>query len=150
MLDKALSILNGSREQRTGADRAAGEAAAGVIHPAGRRIERPYRRGCAAGPYPAQRPCALELEFAVFTLLLIKLTELPLSSRRSTSDMALLSFRVKDLLAQGRRGAGKAVAFHNVYSHDEFILLTDLDKAGIDRVCELAAGSAGAMHWSPA
>jgi FixJ family two-component response regulator/AraC-like DNA-binding protein len=135
VLDKALSILNSSREmEREQSElREKLRVASSILRDG--ELSALIAEDAPDAVSGAGAP-ALELEFAVFTLLLIKLAELPLSSRRSTSDMSLLSFRVKDLLTKEARG-GKAVAFHNVYSHDEFILLTDLDKAGIDRVCEL-------------
>jgi FixJ family two-component response regulator/AraC-like DNA-binding protein len=132
VLDKALSILNSSRERerdqsqmqeklrRASSILRDGELSALIAEDAD--------AGSGAGAP------ALELEFAVFTLLLIKLTELPRSSRKSASDMSLLSYKVKDLLARQARG-GKAVAFQNVYSRDEFILLTELDKERIARLC---------------
>jgi FixJ family two-component response regulator/AraC-like DNA-binding protein len=134
VLDKALSILNGSRDRereqtemqeklrRASSILRDGELSALIAEDA------PDGGAGAGAP-------ALELEFAVFTLLLVKLTELPRRARTRAADMALLSCNVKDVLTREAR-EGKSIVFHNVYSHNEFILLTDLDKAGIARVCE--------------
>src|SRR5208282_5607501 len=134
VLDKALSILNGSRDR----EREQTEMQE-KLRLASSILRDGELSALIAEDVPDERPgagaLALELEFAVFTLLLVKLIELPRRARSSASDMALLSCNVKDVLTRHAR-EGKSVAFHNVYSHNEFILLTDLDTAGIARVCE--------------
>ena len=134
VLDKALSVLNGSRDR----EREQSEMQE-KLRLASSILRDGELSALIAEDAPEGRPgagaLALELEFAVFTLLLIKLTELPRRARTGASDIALLSRNVKDVLMREAR-EGKSVAFHNVYSRNEFILLTDLDKAGIARICE--------------
>ncbi len=134
VMDKAFSILNGSRER----EREQSEfqerlrLASSILRDGelSALIAEDALDGGASAGVPA-----LELEFAVFTLLLIKLTELPRGTRTNASDASLLSSRIKDVLTRETEGA-RQVAFHNVYARNEFILLTDLDKDGIARLCE--------------
>ena len=63
------------------------------------------QNGGAAAGIPA-----LDLEFAVFTLLLIKLTGQPRGMRTSTSEASSLSSRIKDVLARETNGAAQAAS----------------------------------------
>jgi len=76
----------------------------------------------------------LELRFAAFTLILVRLPDLPDRARRRTSDRSELERTVKDTIA-ARVSEGRAVVFHNMYALCEFMVLTDLDAAGIARAC---------------
>jgi len=76
----------------------------------------------------------LELRFAAFTLILIRLPDLPARARRKASDRAEMERTVKEVVA-GRMSEGKAVVFHNIYAASEFVVLTDMDGAGVGRAC---------------
>jgi len=80
----------------------------------------------------------LELRFAAFTLILIRLPDLPARARKRPADRAEMERTVKETVA-GRISDAKAVVFHNIYSACEYIAVTDMDGAGIARACrELA------------
>jgi AraC-like DNA-binding protein/DNA-binding NarL/FixJ family response regulator len=75
----------------------------------------------------------LDLEFASFTLVLAKLVRPSGARGRTHADISRLSRDIKDILAKSARGA-KHVAFHNVYARNEFILVSDLDTTGVERI----------------
>jgi YesN/AraC family two-component response regulator len=83
---------------------------------------------------PGQGAADLDLQFAAFTLILVKLADLPRLLRRGSARASSISRTVKETLSRCA-GAGKAVAFHNVYARSEFILLTDLGERGVTDLC---------------
>lgn len=76
----------------------------------------------------------LELQFAVFTLILARLGNLSPLMQKGGDAISRVAYRIKNEI--GRIEAnGKVLAFHNVDSRKEFILVTDLDSSGVNRLC---------------
>jgi len=76
----------------------------------------------------------LELKIVVFTLILIRLSDLHTAMEKYLNDFPCLCFDVKNILVQ-KSLTGHGVAFHNNYVRNEFIFLTDLDEKGIEVFC---------------
>jgi FixJ family two-component response regulator/AraC-like DNA-binding protein len=133
VLDKALSILDRGREQELEhAEQQERIRQASAILRDGELSLLVAEEGASRSAHAALSP--LELEFAVFTLLLIKLTGLPPRGNAEATASARWSAGIKEVLAREARDV-RQVAFHNVYARNEFVLLTGMDPDGIDRLC---------------
>ncbi len=79
----------------------------------------------------------LELSYAVFRLVLIKLTRLPTSSRRPGTEDPRRAHEIKNLIA---RMAPGSLVFHNVYARNEFVIISNLHDDGLERLCRELPG----------
>jgi len=131
VLDKALAALASGRErEREEADlrERLSEASA---------ILRDGEMSALISEEATEAPSAsaaldMDLEFASFTLVLAKLT-MPADLRgQGAPDMSRLTRDIKGILAKAGGGAA-CVAFRNVFSRNEFVLVSDLDAEGLAR-----------------
>ena len=137
VLDKAVSVMNAARsEEKERAELLRKVAlAASVLRD--ERLSALVSDDSGDPPGPAA-VADLELRFAAFTLILVRLPDLLGRARRQASDRSDLERTVRETIA-GRMSEGRSVVFHNIYARCEFIVLTDLDTAAISRACrELA------------
>ena len=79
----------------------------------------------------------LELSYAAFRLVLIKLTRLPSSSRKPDADDPRRAREIKNLVA--RMAAGSLV-FRNVYARNEFVIISNPREDGLARLCRELPG----------
>jgi AraC-like DNA-binding protein/FixJ family two-component response regulator len=80
----------------------------------------------------------LDLEFASFTLVLAKLA-FRRGDARSWADVERLGGDVKSILASIARGS-KTVAFRNLFARGEFVLVSDIDPARLERTLDELPG----------
>jgi two-component system, response regulator YesN len=79
----------------------------------------------------------LELSYAAFRLVVIKLTRLSSSSRRLDADDPRRAREIKNLVA---RTAAGSLVFHNVYARNEFVVIANPREDGLARLCRELPG----------
>lgn len=97
----------------------------------------------------------LELQFAAFTLMVVRLSDIHAALKRFGNDMPALSFEIKNIIT---RIAEKSVSvvFHNNFVRSEFVLITDTGHMELDALYRrleeavgAAAGTAVELSVSP-
>lgn len=86
------------------------------------------------GPASANSVPELDLEFPVFTLLLVKLIDLSKVLSDQGLELGALVARVKALTLREASGSSKTLVFHNLRVRNEFLVLTDREEAAVDQL----------------
>ncbi len=75
-----------------------------------------------------------DFQLAVFSLILVKMIDLPKVLRDQGGKPGALVARVKALVLREASGTAKTIVFHNLRVRNEFLVLTDRDAAGVDQL----------------
>jgi YesN/AraC family two-component response regulator len=79
----------------------------------------------------------LELSYAAFRLVVIKMTRLASSSRKPDTDDPRRAREIKNLVA---RTAAGSLVFHNVHARNEFVVIANPREDGVARLCRELPG----------
>ncbi len=134
VLDKALAALASGRErEREEADLRERLSEASAILRDGEMSALISEE--ATEPPSASAALDLDLELASFTLVLAKLSARAGQREKGAADISRLSRDIKGILSREAGGAA-GVAFRNIFSRNEFVLVSDLDAEGLERVLD--------------
>lgn len=130
VLEKAIAVLSGSRAL----EREKAELNENLLRASSILRDREMSSLIAEDePAPEAVISDLELTFATFTLVLVRLIRLRSASGNLNGGASRQAQEIKNLISKSTHGS---VVFHNVYARNEYILLTDLRPEELTHLCQ--------------